>query len=37
MPRNPHQLVLVLADVLRQSNAIAYCFRLKAVVTLVGE
>lgn len=38
--RNPHQLELVLADVLRQSNALAHCFRLKAeeaVVMLVGE
>lgn len=38
--RNPHQLELALADVLRQSHALAYCFRLKAeeaVVMLVGE
>lgn len=34
------QLELVLADVLRQGNALAYCFSVKAeeaVVMLVGE
>lgn len=38
--RNPHQLEVALADVLRQDNAPAYCFGLKAeeaVVMLVGE
>lgn len=38
--RNPHQVEVALADVLRQNNSPAYCFGLKAeeaVVILVGE
>lgn len=40
LPGNPHQLELALANVLRQSNALAYFFSLRAegaLVILVGE